>query len=405
MRIGVNYVPRRDWFYQWAHLDRLAIRDDLQAIAGIGADHVRIFPLWPLLQPNRTFISPAALDDLETMVDEASHAGLKVDIDLLQGHLSSYDFLPSWVLSWHRRNLFTDPEVIAAQTQLLRAVAKRFKDHSVVRGISLGNEIIQFAAQRHPETQPVSEAAVHSWVSQLLQAAQQSWPQGIHTLSYDDDLLFDPAHPFTPATGLTLGDEITVHSWIFGRLGPTLGPDHPRLALFARYLLELVQAWARALGNNAPLWLQEVGAPLNYLSPQHAPNFLQQTLDQAATVANLAAITWWCSHDVTRELADFPAVEYDLGLFDQDGKLKPTGEAFAQWISQYRAGKRLLPPHKTSAPTSSSPRSQPQSGVLWIPGPQHPQAREIMRADGKLFARWAEGVECSDPLVLIVEEA
>ncbi|MDU0967943.1 MAG: hypothetical protein E7A62_02460 [Actinomycetaceae bacterium] len=390
MRVGVNYVPRSQWFYQWGHLDPQAVRDDLAQIADLGLDHVRIFPLWALLQPNRALVSPDAVRDVLTVVETARDQGLRVSVDVLQGHLSSFDFLPSWVLSWHARNVFTDPEVVAAQRDLIRTLAGELRGIEGVDGLSLGNEFIQFAAERHPHPAALDEAGAAAWVDALLGEAKAAWPAGTHTLSYDDDLLFDPTHPFTPRVGLTRGDVITVHSWIFGRLGPALGADHPRLPLFARYLLELVRAWAAALGTPRPLWLQEVGAPLNYLSPDAAPDFLLATLDHAASVPELEAVTWWCSHDVSRELADFPAVEYDLGLIDSAGRVKPTGRALAQWAADMRAGARALP----------AAGREP----LTIPAPDAEGAREAVRADGALFARWAQAIADGAPLTLSVQE-
>jgi hypothetical protein len=56
----------------------------------------------------------------------------------------------------------------------------------------------------------------------------------------------------------------------------------------------------------------------------------------AARIEGLYGITWWCSHDVARSLLDFPALEYDLGLFTADGRIKPTGERFAEVIKEIR---------------------------------------------------------------------
>ena len=111
-KLGANYTPRRGWFHTWGELDPGQVAEDLAQIADLGLDHVRIFPLWPHLQPNRTRISTAAVDELLSVVDIAGEQGLDISVDLLQGHLSSFDFLPAWVSTWHRRNLFTDPEVV-----------------------------------------------------------------------------------------------------------------------------------------------------------------------------------------------------------------------------------------------------------------------------------------------------
>ena len=60
-RFGVNYTPSRDWMFQWMAVDPDVVRADFEAIAGLGVDHVRVFPLWPVLQPNRTLIDAGAL--------------------------------------------------------------------------------------------------------------------------------------------------------------------------------------------------------------------------------------------------------------------------------------------------------------------------------------------------------
>src|SRR5699024_617423 len=51
---------------------------------------------------------------------------------------------------------------------------------------------------------------------------------------------------------------------------------------------------------------------------------------------------WWCSHDVDRSLADFPPLEYSLGLIDAEGRVKPIGRAFADVAAELRA--RPVPP-------------------------------------------------------------
>ena len=117
MKIGANYTPSQGWFHSWLDLDIDATRRDFEGIAQLGLDHVRLFPLWPLLQPNRGLVRPRALDDVVSVVRAAGEFDLEVTVDALNGHLSSYDFLPSWVITWHTSNLFTDPLVKAGQTR------------------------------------------------------------------------------------------------------------------------------------------------------------------------------------------------------------------------------------------------------------------------------------------------
>lgn len=371
MRFGVNYTPRVGWFHSWLDLDLGETRRDFDQIAELGLDHIRIFPLWPLLQPNRSLIRPQALDDVAAVVGAAHKAGLEVVVDVLQGHLSSYDFLPSWVSSWHRDNLFSDSRVVAGQKALVHAMGERLQDEPGMLGLSIGNEFIQFAADRHPEQHPATPEVIDGWLDTLLSAARESFPEGLHTHSYDDDLFFDPTHPFTPAHAVEHGDVTTVHSWVFGHLGPHMGADHPSLPLFARYLCELAVAWSPDPAR--PVWLQEVGAPSTHVSPELSGDFVTKTLENLMGLEQLWGVTWWCSHDVSRDLVDFPELEYSLGLFDSEGNIKDTGRALRDFI--------VNPQHH--------PHPKERTALVF-PDADLVDARRSTSPKGELFARWAK---------------
>ena len=384
MRYGVNYTPRVGWFHSWLDLDLSDVRRDFAQVAELGLDHVRIFPLWTLLQPNRSLIRPQALDDVAAVVAAAHETGLEVVVDVLQGHLSSYDFLPSWVSSWHRDNLFSSSRVVAGQEALVRAMGTRLRSEPGMLGLSVGNEFIQFAADRHPEQHPSTPALIDNWLGTLLSAARDSFPQGFHTHSYDDDLFFDPAHPFTPAHAVAHGDVTTVHSWVFGHLGPLVGVDHPSLALFARYLCELAVAWSPDPAR--PVWLQEVGAPSTHVTQERSGEFVTKTLENLMSLEQLWGVTWWCSHDVSRKLADFPELEYSLGLFDADGSLKDTGRALRDFIAH--------PPSRAPATGRTA---------LVFPDADLAEARRITSPTGALFSQWAETASVSGPPALLTQ--
>lgn len=330
MKYGVNYTPRRGWFHSWLDLDLGQVREDFDQIADLGLDHVRIFPLWPLLQPNRTLVRPRALDDVVAVARVAGEAGLNVSVDALNGHLSSYDFVPNWLTSWHAADMFTDPRALAGQRLLVRELANAVRDLPNVTGMTLGNEFAQFARPDHPHPSDTDVTGADAWLAAMFAELDAVWPRGHHQHSHDDSLWFSEQMPFTPRQAVTLGDVTTVHSWVFGHHGPLVGTDHPHLDLFARYLCEVAAAWAP--DPERRIWLQEVGAPRPWVSNQRAPEFLRNTAIHAAGMPEVVALTWWCSHDVSPDLADFPALEYSLGLFTSDGRAKPEAEALADLI-------------------------------------------------------------------------
>jgi len=387
LRLGVNYTPSQNWFHHWLDLDLGAVGADLDAVAGLGMDHVRIFPLWNLLQPNRTLIRTRGIDDVLAVVDAAAARGLDTAVDVLQGHLSSFDFLPAWVSTWHRRNVFTDHEVVAAQAELTRVLARELVDRPHAIGLTLGNEFGQFAASRHPEPNELTVQQAGAWLGTLLGAARQVWPDGLHTHCFDDDLWFVEDHPFTPRHAVEHGDMTTVHSWIFTGVADRYGAGHPALSLFAAYLVELATAWSPQTGR--PVWLQEVGAPAPQVPAAEVPGFLDSTLTALASVPELWGVTWWCSHDVTRALADFPELEHTLGLLGPDNRPKPAGERFAE----------IAPRMRATAPARSADRP---GLVLELEDEAAGIGRSRSSPAGDLFDRWlALRLAGADPAIVL----
>jgi hypothetical protein len=318
MRFGLNYTPRVGWFHSWLDFDADAVRRDLAQIRELEADHVRIFPRWDLIQPNRSLIRPEGVAAVGRVVDIAAEFELDVNVDALQGHLSSFDFLPSWLTTWH---------------EYVRVLAAEVSTRANVMGITLGNETSQFAARPHPRPFPADPADAEAWTRTLLGAARGAG-RGLITHATYDATWYDERQPFLPEHAARLGDETVVHSWVFNgsaQLSGGLGTGSVR---HAEYLVQLAAAWHLDAGRR--VWLQEIGTPITVVDPGDAVEFLERTVRYAAGVAGVSGITWWCSHDVSRALADFPAVEYDLGLIDENGRTKPTGRAFAELARELR---------------------------------------------------------------------
>ncbi len=342
MRFGVNYTPRVGWFHHWLDFSADDVARDLDAISQLGVDHIRIFPLWPLVQPNRSLIRSTALADVERVIELAGARGLDVAVDGLQGHLSSFDFVPSWLTSWHRRDLFRDPEVIGSTAAYLEALAGMCGGHSNVFAVTVGNEVNQFTGAVHPEPYAADEGDISIWLDTMLRAIRRAAPDVLALHACYDATWYDDAQPFTPVHAAVMGDATIVHSWVFNGTAQRYGPDSFETASHARYLVELARAFQ--VDADRPVWMQEVGAPRNVLPEDSVLPFIERTLEQLADAPHLFGITWWCSHDVSRELADFPPLEYDLGLIDVDGRVKPEGRLFQEAIAASRARPAASPP-------------------------------------------------------------
>lgn len=363
-RFGVNYTPSRGWFHHWLDFDLDAVRTDLDAIAVLGLDHVRVFPLWPVFQPNRGLVRPKAVEQLLALVDAAGERGLDVNVDALQGHLSSFDFLPAWTQTWHRRNLFTDREVLAGQAHYVRTLAEALHTRRNFLGITLGNEV-----NLHVGENPLTPEQAEEWLDFLLETCEEAAPGRLHTHSEYDAVWYEERHPFTPAHAAQLGAATTVHSWVFNGTAERHGPDGAATLHHAEYLIELAHAWAE--DPDRPVWLQEVGAPAPDIPPDQAADFTEATLTNALSCERVWGVTWWCSHDVDRALVDFPEREYDLGLITVNQRVKPAGERIAALVAGWRAR-----PPKPAARTTA---------LLLPPG----DCRAACAPGGAVFEAWA----------------
>ncbi|QGH70669.1 cellulase family glycosylhydrolase [Pseudactinotalea sp. HY158] len=377
-RFGVNYTPRSGWFHHWLDFDAAEVRADLEVIAALGMDHVRIFPIWPYVQPNRTLIRPRALDQLAEVVTIAGEAGLDVSVDGIQGHLSSFDFLPAWTQTWHRASMFSDPVVISGLAAYLEAIAGRLADLPNFLGMSLGNEVSQFSSTEHPEPHMATPAHAHAWAERMLAACEAGAPGREHQISEYDRAWFSSDHPFTPAMAARLGSATTIHSWVFNGTAARYGNLSEESVRLAEYLIELGRGWATDPAR--PIWLQEIGAPMPPLAADQPVEFLERSLAHALDTERLWGVTWWCSHDVSRELADFPALEYDLGLIDSQNRVKPVGRAFAAAAATARK-QAAVPAPRSTAVVLDVPDLEPGAGYS-------ANGREVCAPGGEFFEAW-----------------
>ncbi|MFB9660284.1 glycosyl hydrolase [Glycomyces mayteni] len=345
MRFGVNYTPRVGWFHHWTDFDADEVARDFDAIGGLGADHVRVFPLWPVFQPNPTTVSAAALRALDRVIELAGERGLDVAVDGLQGHLSSFDFLPSWLVSWHRRNMFVDEDAISATARYLETLARAVAAHPNTFAFTVGNEVNQFTGTVHPDPHPATSGQITTWLDRMLGAIRAGAPGLLALHACYDASWYDETQPFTLEHVARQGDLSVVHSWVFNGTAQRFGPDAFETRAHARYMVELARAFQTDPGRG--IWAQELGAPRNVLPDASVPDFIDGTVEQLAQAPDLFGLTWWCSHDVSRALGDFPELEYDLGLIDEHGRIKPEGVRVREAVE---AARKAAPADASGAP-------------------------------------------------------
>lgn len=386
LRFGANYVPSAGWFYSWLDFDADSVRRDFADLAELGLDHVRVFPVWPWIQPNRGLVRASAVDDVLTVIDCAAEFGLDVAVDLIQGHMSSFDFLPSWVLTWHKASIFTDRTVRGGLAHYVEVLSGAVASRPNTFALTLGNEVNNLWPAN-----PTTLDQSRDWAVELLDTARAAAGDLLCLHSLYDDAWYAAQHPFAQTDAATLGDLTTVHSWVFNGVSGIDGPLGPATVSHADYLVELAAAAAESPLRK--VWLQEVGTPLPDIPATLAADFTRATIERSWHNPALFGVTWWCSHDIERSLVDFPEREYDLGLFTVDHRRKPAADAIAELITERR----------TAAPTAPRPGlvcpvdlGDPGSRDELAPGSAFHRAWVARRADGPVAIVPAARAEDAD---------
>jgi len=336
-RFGVNYVPTRAWWDCWNDFDADAIARDLDAVAAIGADHIRIMLMWPSFQPNPTVVSSAHLQRLDSLMALAAARGLDVCVTLFVGWLSGYAYKPPF----QRDDNFYDILASgAAQELYLQRVAAVASAHGNFMGLDLGNELA--CCWRAP-----TPAIGDHWSAHMLAQAREHAPGGVHVNGMDHGPWFDVGS--FSAQHLARGQDIVaLHCWpLFTGAIERSGGDamHARCLHLSAAMTALAKAHA---GDPAkPVWVQEFGMSESWTAGANVPAFLQAS-SESAMAAGAAWFTWWCSHDLDRSYR-FDELEYSLGLIGHDNRIKPAGHAFKALADAWR-GKPVVAGTAAHAP-------------------------------------------------------
>jgi endo-1,4-beta-mannosidase len=333
IRFGLNYVPRKNWWYAWQDWDVRSMSEDFRAIADLGMDHIRIQCLWPIFQPGINYVSPVALNRLRELLDLASQAKLDVEVTVLDGWLSGYSFMPSWVAPLTKgKNIFTHPDIIEAEYSFFKSLAEVIGQHNRFLGFDLGNEINVLQEATSGNSASLAESDL--WATNLLARLARLAPGKFHVNGADDGPWFSDSG-FSRRNLATTGAATILHCYAYftGALKHYRYNDVGSLHLL-EYMVELAKAYQ--VDATRQVWVEEVGASPEWMPEEYIPEYAATLLKNAASCGNIWGFTWWCSHDIDGAIKGFDSLEYRLGVLDQKNRVKPIGKMLAKLAEEMR---------------------------------------------------------------------
>jgi hypothetical protein len=341
VRFGVNYVPRKRWWYCWLDWDQQAILDDLSGIAQLGLDHIRIQCLWPFFQPGISTVSDRALSNLHSLLDAADKVGLDVEVSVLNGWMSGLEYIPAWVspLAYpfgDRKpgNIFTNPETVEGEKLLFRRIAETVGTHRRFLGFDLGSELdvlIQI-----PGCNPASMHDADAWAREMLRYVEEISPSKLHVLGISHAPWWND-FGFSREQIATTGHASVLHSYIDQDNPGVLERSDPELLHLIEYEVELAYAYHTDL--NRRVWVGETNISADLVEPM---------FHNMMATGKAWGISWWCSHDIDPSVKDFDSGEMNMGLLDLENRPKPIGKKVAELVAEFRKSPPAIASRKTA---------------------------------------------------------
>ncbi|MGB7547865.1 MAG: hypothetical protein WBM14_08955 [Terracidiphilus sp.] len=340
-RFGVNYTPSHNWWFCWNDWDAAPIQRDLDAIAALGADHLRILLIWPFFQPNPTWVSPLHLERLDQLLTLMGERKLDALVTVFTGQLSGWYFLPPF--NRLSTGFYTEPIMRDAQDLFVRELARTMKPHSNLIGFDFGNELNTCWSA------PTS--AGDAWMRRMFALMNSVLPGHLHVNGVDHHPWFE-ADTFSPQA-LAAAPMPVMHCYPYWTGSVKYGGamDPPSVKLLAA-MAALVRSYAGT--QQKPVWAGEFNTCIESLTEKQQAQWLEKAV-LAAIDEGVSWFSYWDSHDVDRRFA-FNPLEYSLGLLTNDGRVKEQGRVFKHLAETYR-GKPIVFP-KGNAPAPPTDRTQ-----------------------------------------------
>jgi hypothetical protein len=377
-RFGVNYTPSHNWWSCWNDWDADPIKRDLDAIAALGADHLRIFPIWPFFQPNPKQVSLPHLERLDQLLTLMGERKLDALVTVFTGGLSAFYFMPPFppppqagntisaacfFTSSRMLGAFHAPEAIVqailkmwgdAEELFTRELARTIKPHLNVIGFDLGAEIDNCWSA------PTEDG--DAWMAHMFALMDEVLPMHVHVNGvlhpWFKDHTDTPEGVQNPTTfspqALAAARFPVMHCYPFWTGAVKYGGamDPPSTKLMAA-TAALIRSFAGT--QQKPVWAGEFNTCIQELPEKGQAEWLEKAVI-AAIDQGMSWFSYWDTHDLDPKLFFLFPLEYNLGLLTNDGRVKEQGRVFKQLADAYR-GKPVSFP-KASLPEPPTDRSQ-----------------------------------------------
>jgi len=324
-RFGVNYTPSRNWWFCWNDWDAGSIARDLDAIAGLGADHLRIMLVWPFFQPNPKWVSTAHLERLDQLLSLMEQRKLDALVTVFTGQLSGWFFLPSF--NRLSDGFYTTKPMWDAQELFVRELARVMKPHANIIGFDFGNELN--TCWKAPQ------AAGDAWMARMFALMNEILPDRVHVNGVDHHPWFED-DTFSPkALAAAKFPVMHCYPWWTEALKYGGAMDPPSVKLLAA-MAALIRSYAGtdSKAQQRPVWAGEFNTCIEALPEKGQAEWLEKAVT-AAIEQGVSWFSYWDSHDVDRKF-EFNPLEYTLGLMTNDGRIKDQGRVFKQLAETYR---------------------------------------------------------------------
>lgn len=331
VRFGANYVPSKNWFHSWVNFDSKSMEEDLIAAKELGCDHIRAHLMWHYFQLDRFVLSPVCMENLHKFREICEKVDMDFCLTLFTGFMSGLFFMPAYIKKLTGdffKGLYKNPDIIEAQEFYIREIAAVVGKSPNFLGFDLGNELS--CVGRDDPDASLDERDL--WNARMLNLCEELSPNKLHNNGVDHKPWFQGVSFSRDALANT-GGITPLHCYSsFTGAQRRFGLMSEESLHLAPFMAEMAKAFCK--DTKRKYWIQEFGTA--GISDEESEAFVTASIGAMLTTDNLWGISWWCTHNVSRDFSSFDEIEYELGLLDINNKPTKSGKLFNSLVKSYR---------------------------------------------------------------------